>query len=481
MEFETGLSFDDVLLVPGESSVLPGKADVSTRLTGRISLEKPILSSPMDRVTESELAIAMAVNGGLGVVHRNLGVEEQVEKVKRVKRSQSWIVRNPETVDPGTTVREARDVMNAREISGLPVVKGEKLQGIVTRRDLKFENDQQKTVEKVMTKEVIAASPATSLEQAKSVLHENRIEKLPLTDEKGHLTGLITVKDIEKKEAHPETTLDENGQLMVGAAVGPGQLDRVEELTDAGADLIAIDSAHGHSEDVIDATEEINGSFEVGLMSGNVATEGGAEDLADAGADVLRVGIGPGSICTTRLVSGIGVPQVTAIEDACKAVKDRDVTVVADGGIRYSGDITKALACGAGAVMLGNLLAGTDESPGRIVFRRGRKYKEYRGMGSVSAMEERKKNRYGQHPGKREKYVPEGVEGLVPYKGKVSEVLHQLVGGLRSGMGYIGAGSIQNIRKAKMIKVTEKGREESRPHDIRVTEDSPGYRGGSSG
>ncbi len=475
MKIEKSLSFDDILLIPRNTDLKREDIDTSSRLTEDIELKVPILSSPMDKVTGSKMTIAMAREGGLGIIHRNIDIKNQVGMVKNVKRSENWIIRNPYTVSPGIKARKAKDIMKEKDISGLPVIKDGKLIGIVTKRDLRFETELQKDVEEVMTSELITADSDTDIKKAKSILNKNKIEKLPLVDDEGRLQGLITVRDIEKKKQHPQATMDENGQLMVGSAVGPDEFNRVEALVDAGVDLIVIDTAHGNSKDVIKATEDINESFDVNLMAGNIATADGARALIDAGADSLRVGIGPGSICTTRIVSGIGVPQITAILNVYNEVKDEDVSVVADGGIRYSGDAAKAFACGADSVMLGNMLAGTEEAPGRIVFRSGRKYKEYRGMASISALEKREKNRYGQHFEKREDYVPEGVEGLVPYKGTVSEVLHQMIGGLQSSMGHLGARNIEEMRQREVYKITEGGKKESHPHNVEITEDTPNY------
>ncbi|MGM0405473.1 MAG: IMP dehydrogenase [Thermoplasmatota archaeon] len=475
MKIEKSLSFDDILLIPRSTDLKREDIDTSSKLTEDIELKVPILSSPMDKVTGSEMAIAMAREGGLGIIHRNIGTKEQVDMVKKVKRSENWIIRNPYTVSPDIKAKKAKEIMKEKNISGLPVIKDGKLIGIVTKRDLRFETELQKDVHEVMTSELITAGSDTDITQAKSILNKNKIEKLPLVDEKGKLQGLITVRDIEKKKQHPQATMDENGQLMVGSAVGPDEFNRVEALVEAGVDLIVIDTAHGNSKDVIKATENVNESFEVGLMAGNIATNEGARALADAGADSLRVGIGPGSICTTRIVSGIGVPQITAILNVYNEVKDQDISVVADGGIRYSGDAAKAFACGADSVMLGNMLAGTEEAPGRIVFRSGRKYKEYRGMASISALEKREKNRYGQHFEKRKDYVPEGVEGLVPYKGTVSEVLHQMVGGIQSSMGHLGARNIEEMRQGEVYEITEGGKKESHPHNVEITEDTPNY------
>ncbi|MFO7991402.1 MAG: IMP dehydrogenase [Thermoplasmata archaeon] len=475
MEIETALSFDDIYLIPRNTAITQDEADTSSKLTDEIVLETPILSSPMDKVTESDMAISIAREGGIGVVHRNLDIEHQVEIVKKVKRSENWIIRNPHTVHPETTAGEVKKIMQDEDISGLPVIKGGKLIGIVTKRDLRFETELNKKVKDIMTHDPITAGQGMEITEAKSILHKNRIEKLPLVDEENRLQGLITVRDIEKKKHHPQATKDDNGQLMVGAAVGPDEFERTEALVEAGADLIVVDTAHGNSKNVIDATKNISGSFDVSLMSGNIATTEGAEALAEAGADSLRVGVGPGSICTTRIVSGVGVPQITAIMKVFEAVKGTGVTVVADGGIRYSGDAAKALACGADAFMLGNMLAGTEEAPGRIIFRRGRKYKEYRGMASVSALEKREKNRYNQNYASREEYIPEGVEGLVPYKGTVSEVLHQIIGGIKSSMGHLGARTIAQMRDAEVYRITEGGKRESHPHDVEITEDTPNY------
>ncbi len=480
MDLETGLSFDDILLEPSRTDVLREEVDTSIKLTENIKLEKPILSSPMDKVTGSEMAIGMAREGGLGIIHRNLDIDQQVKMVKKVKRSENWIIRNPTTITPERSAKEAKKIMDDEDISGLPVIKGDELIGIVTKRDLRFETELNRKVKDVMTSDVITADPDTEIKEAKSILNENKIEKLPLINEEGKMKGLITVRDIEKKKHHPEATMDDNGQLMVGAAVGPDEFDRTEALVEAGCDLIVVDTAHGNSENVIEATREINESFSVDLMSGNVATEDGARSLIDAGADSLRVGIGPGSICTTRVVSGIGVPQITAIknvfeESRDEESRDEEATVVADGGIRYSGDGAKAIAVGADAMMLGNILAGTEEAPGRIVFRGGRKYKEYRGMASISALEKQEKNRYNQNFERREEYVPEGVEGLVPYKGSLSEVVHQMIGGIKSSMGHLGARSIEEMRDAEIYRISEGGKRESHPHNVEITEDTPNY------
>ncbi len=473
MKIEKGLSFDDILLIPRNTDVRRHDIDTTSKLTDNIELKVPILSSPMDKVTGDKMAIAMAREGGLGIIHRNLDTKVQVEMVKKVKRSENWIIRKPYTVPPDIKAMRAKQIMREKDISGLPVIKDGRLIGIVTKRDLRFETELHKDVGEIMSSELVTAGPNTEISEAKSILNKNKIEKLPLVDEEGRLQGLITVRDIEKKKQHPQATMDENGQLLVGAATGPDEFDRVEALVDAGIDLIVIDTAHGNSKDVTQATMDISESFDVGLMAGNIATAEGARALIDAGADSLRVGIGPGSICTTRIVSGIGVPQITAIMNVSQEAED--VSVVADGGIRYSGDAAKALALGADCVMLGNMLAGTEESPGRVVFRGGRKYKEYRGMASISALEKREKNRYGQHFDSREEYIPEGVEGLVPYKGTVSEVLHQMIGGIQSCMGHLGARTIQEMRRNTVYEISEGGKNESHPHNVEITEDTPNY------
>lgn len=474
MKIEKGLSYDDILLIPRFTDLKRDEIDTTVRLTDKIELKVPIVSSPMDKVTGSKMAIAMARQGGLGIIHRNMDIQTQVEMVKKVKRSENWVIRNPYTITQDIKALEAKELMRNKDISGLPVIKDGKLIGIVTKRDLRFETELHKRVEDIMTSDLITAGPDTEISEAKSILNKNKIEKLPLVDKEGKLVGLITVRDIEKKKQQPQATMDENGQLLVGAATGPDEFDRIEALVEVGIDIIVIDTAHGNCEAVIEATKDVRGSFDVDIMSGNIATPEGARALIDAGANSLRVGIGPGSICTTRIVSGIGVPQITAIMNAYSEAGD-EVSVVADGGIRYSGDAAKAFAVGADCVMLGNMLAGTEESPGRIVFRGGRKYKEYRGMASISALEVREKNRYGQHFESREDYIPEGVEGLVPYKGTLSEVLHQIIGGIQSCMGHLGARNMDEIRQTIVYEISEGGKNESHPHNVEITEDTPNY------
>ena len=480
-----GLSFDDVLLIPGMAR--SDKYDVSTGtlVTPKVPLNVPIISAAMDRVTESRLAIAMAREGGIGVIHRNMDPENQAVEVDRVKRSESGMIIDPITLGPRQTVREALQIMSEYHISGLPITTPEgKLLGILTNRDLRFETELDKRVEDAMTQEgLVTASEGTTLEEAKSILHAHRIEKLPVVDNEGYLRGLITIKDIEKVAQFPIACKDEHGRLRVGAAVGVGEdaENRAQLLVDRGVDVIVVDSAHGFSTGVIETVKMLKSNFpEVQVVAGNVGTAEGTRGLAEAGADGVKVGIGPGSICTTRIVAGAGVPQVTAIYDCAQAAQEFGVTIIADGGIRYSGDITKAIAAGADCVMVGSLLAGTEESPGETVLYRGRTYKEYRGMGSIAAMKDRAsvRDRYGQHGVvTEEELVPEGLEGRVPYKGSLSAVVHQLMGGLQSGMGYCGVQSIDELKSdAKFIRVTAAGMHESHPHDITITEEAPNYR-----
>jgi len=480
---EVGLSFDDVLLLPGYSDVLPSQVDVSTRLTRSIRLNIPILSAAMDMVTEAPLAIAIAREGGLGVIHRNMSIERQAQEVDRVKRSESGMIVDPVTLGPEATVREALELMAQYKISGLPITEGRKLIGILTNRDLRFETNLSRRVCEVMTpaERLITAREGTTLDQAKAILHEHRIEKLPVVDGEGNLRGLITIKDIEKIAKYPNACKDELGRLRCGAAVGVGGevLERAAALVERGVDAIFVDSAHGHSRNVLETVARLKERFpDVAVIGGNVATSEGARDLIAAGADGVKVGMGPGSICTTRVVAGVGVPQITAILEAVRAAREHDIPVIADGGIKYSGDITKALAAGAESVMIGALFAGTEESPGETVLYRGRTYKEYRGMGSLSAMREREgsRERYLQDDVSTEKLVPEGLEGRVPYKGPLSVVVTQLVGGLRAGMGYVGARSLAELReKARFIRITSAGLRESHPHDIIITEEAPNY------
>lgn len=479
-----GLSFDDVLLIPAKAELEKYAVSVSTFFTPSIPLNIPISSAAMDRVTESRLAIAMARVGGIGVIHRNMEPEAQAVEVDRVKRSESGMIIDPITLEPTHTVREALAIMSEYHISGLPITDPDgKLVGILTNRDLRFETDMDKVVSEAMTSAgLVTAREGTTLEEAKAILHAHRIEKLPVVDERGYLRGLITIKDIEKVAQFPDACKDEHGRLRVAAAVGVGEDARlrVPLLIERGVDAVVVDSAHGHSAGVIDTVAMLKDNTpELQIVAGNVATAEGVVALAEAGADGVKIGIGPGSICTTRVIAGAGVPQITAIADCSEAAMELDVTCIADGGIRYSGDITKAIAAGADCVMIGSLLAGTEESPGETVLYRGRTYKEYRGMGSVAAMKERSsvRDRYGQAFVTTEsELVPEGLEGRVPYKGALSSVIHQLVGGLKSGMGYCGVVNIQELRtRARFIRVTVAGVHESHPHDIIITEEAPNY------
>jgi IMP dehydrogenase len=479
----TGLTFDDVLLLPQYSEVLPHEVDITTYITKKIKLNIPILSAAMDTVTDYRLAKALAREGGIGIIHRNMSIEEQAEHVSRVKRSEMGMILEPVTVSPEDTVKHALNLMAQYKISGLPVVDKEgKVVGIITNRDLRYVSptNYDKPVKLFMTpkEKLITAHPGITLEEAKSIFAKYKIEKLPIVDEEGKLRGLITIKDLEKKEKYPNAAKDEFGRLLVGAAVGtaPDTLDRVAALVDAGVDLIVVDTAHGHSKRVLDTVREIKKHFpDLQVMAGNIATKEGTQALIDAGADAIKVGVGPGSICTTRVVAGVGVPQITAVMWAAEVAKEYGIPVIADGGIRFSGDIVKALAAGASAVMLGNLLAGTEEAPGEVVYYQGRAYKVYRGMGSLGAMMSRRSaDRYGQE--KFEKFVPEGIEGRVPYKGKLSDVIYQLVGGLRSGMGYIGARNIKELQeRAKFVRITWAGFKESHAHDVQITREAPNY------
>lgn len=473
---EEGLSFDDVLLVPDYSEVLPREVDVTTRLSASVKLGIPLLSSAMDTVTESRMAIAMAREGGLGIIHRNMSIEKQSQEVDRVKRSEHGIIADPFFLAPDKTVKDALAVMAKYHISGVPVVLGDKLVGIITNRDIRFEEDHTKSIRDVMTSEGLITAPVgTSLEEAKRIMGKHKIEKLPLVDDSFHLKGLITLKDIEKTRMYPRAAKDSRGRLLAGACVGAGGLDRVRALVDAGVDVIVVDSAHGHSKGVLDTVAAIKDRFpEKTVIAGNVATGEGALALIERGADCVKVGVGPGSICTTRVVTGAGVPQLTAVFNAAMAAKEHGVPVIADGGVKYSGDISKAIAAGADAVMLGGLLAGTDESPGEMEIWQGRSFKVYRGMGSMGAMKEGSADRYFQEASS--KLVPEGIEGRVPYKGPVTETIFQLIGGLRAGMGYCGCASIAGMHeKAKLIRITDSGLRESHPHDVNITKEAPNY------
>lgn len=484
--FTTGeaLTFDDVLVVPGYSEVLPGETDVHTRLTQEIELNIPILSAAMDTVTESRLAIALARAGGIGIIHRNMSIEEQAREVDRVKRSESGMISDPITLPPTAKLVEAEEILARFHISGLPVVEGEqkRLIGIITNRDIRFTgpSDHEKLVSEFMTHEGLVTAPvSTTLDEAKTILQKHRIEKLPLVDSSGCLVGLITVKDIQKRTLYPNAAKDEKGRLRVGAAVGVGEdlESRVEALAARGLDVVVIDTAHGHSAGVLRAVQRIKQHWpDLPVIAGNVVTGEGVNDLVRAGADAVKVGVGAGSICTTRVVAGAGMPQVSAIFECAKAAQKAGIPVIADGGIKYSGDIVKALAAGADSVMLGSLLAGLDEAPGEMVLYEGRRYKEYRGMGSMAAMQGFGRDRYASAQAGLGKLVPEGVEGIVPFKGTLADFVYQLVGGLRSGMGYAGVRDLESLRtNARLVKITSAGLIESHPHDITITRESPNY------
>jgi IMP dehydrogenase len=479
-EVRESLTFDDVLLVPQYSDFLPADADTSTRLTREIRLEIPFASAAMDTVTEANAAICMARNGGVGVIHKNMSPERQGAEVRKVKKSESGMVVDPITIGPDETLARAVELMTGHSISGVPVVEGAKPVGILTNRDLRFQNDLTRSVSEVMTKELVTAAVGVGMEEAKSILSQNRIEKLLVVDKTGDLQGLITFKDIETRQNFPNATIDSLKRLVVAAAVGPGsdRFERVEALVSAGVDILCLDTAHGHSKGVIEAVRWIKASYPgVQVVAGNVATPEGTEALIVAGADAVKVGIGPGSICTTRIVAGVGVPQITAIADCSEVGRRHDVPVIADGGIKYSGDIVKAIAAGASAVMIGSLFAGTAESPGDVVLYQGRSYKTYRGMGSIGAMSAGSGDRYGQDGVAAPKLVPEGIEGMVAYRGPLADNIYQLLGGLRSGMGYCGSRTIQGLREnAKFIRITGAGLRESHVHDVYVTKEAPNYK-----
>ncbi|MGH9686248.1 MAG: IMP dehydrogenase [Candidatus Acidiferrales bacterium] len=476
-----GLTFDDVLLLPGKSSVIPTQADTRTCLSRKIALNIPIVAAAMDTVTDSRLAMAIARQGGLGFVHRNMTIERQSEEIDRVKRSESGMIVDPVTIAPEISVRQALEIMNKYKVSGLPVTRGPKLVGILTNRDLRFERNLDQPVNAVMTKEHLITVPVgTTLEQAEKILQQHRIEKLLVVDQDFNLKGLITVKDIQKKIEFPSATKDEHGRLRVGAAIGAtgDYLERAQEMARRGADALAIDTAHGHTSRVMEAIKAVKHKLpEMQLLAGNVATAEGTRDLIALGVDGLKVGIGPGSICTTRVVTGAGVPQITAISEAARAAAGTGVPVIADGGIKFSGDITKAIAAGASSVMIGSLFAGTEESPGETILYQGRTFKSYRGMGSLGAMEAGSADRYAQEGAERGKTVPEGIEGQVPYKGPLSGLVEQLVGGLRSGMGYVGVENIRELQeRAKFIRISQAGLRESHVHDVIITREAPNYR-----
>ncbi|ROI12189.1 IMP dehydrogenase [Epilithonimonas hominis] len=476
---ETAITFDDVLLVPSYSEVLPNQVSLKSRLTDKISLNVPIVSAAMDTVTEADLAIALARVGGLGFIHKNMTIAEQAAQVNSVKRSENGMIADPVTLSKDHTLAEAKELMANYKISGLPVVdENNYLIGIITNRDVKYQENLDIKVEEIMTKEnLITSDKNTNLEKAKEILLKNRIEKLPIVDKKNKLVGLITIKDIDNQLEYPNANKDQNGRLIVGAGVGVGEdtIERITALVKAGVDIVAIDSAHGHSKGVLDKISEIRKTFpDLDIVGGNIVTADAAKDLIKAGANVLKVGVGPGSICTTRVVAGVGVPQLSAIYNVYEFAKKKNVAVIADGGIKLSGDIVKAIASGAGAVMLGSLLAGTDEAPGEEIIFQGRKFKSYQGMGSLSAMKRGGKERYFQSEAK--KFVPEGIEGRVPHKGKLEDVIFQLTGGLRAGMGYCGAKDIEALQKdSKLVMITGSGLKESHPHDVIITQEAPNY------
>lgn len=485
MKFNTKdefFTFDDVLLLPGKSKVLPSEVDISTKLTNKIELKIPIISSAMDTVTEHKTAIVMAQEGGLGIIHRNMSIEREAEEVRKVKKYESGIITSPITMAPYQTLKEALETMLRYNISGIPIVEGKKLVGLITIRDIRFEKNMSKKISETMVKrkDLIVAEEGITLEKSKEIMHRHKIEKLPIVDKDDNLIGLITMKDIEKTKKYPLASKDPKGRLLVGAAIGVGEkeMERAESLVDAEVDVIVVDTAHGHSQKVLKMVKEIKKNFkDIVLVAGNVATQDAVRDLIEAGADVVKVGVGPGSICTTRIIAGVGVPQLSAIIECSKCAKKYGVSIIADGGIKYSGDITKALAGGADAVMLGNLLAGTDEAPGEIVIYQGRSYKVYRGMGSLEAMREGSRDRYFQEDGEGDKLVPEGIVGRVPYKGPLSGVIYQLAGGLRAGMGYVGAKNIKELqRKGKFIKISEHALRESHVHDVEIMKEAPNYR-----
>lgn len=476
---EEALTFDDVLLEPARSEVLPRDVDVSTYLTRDIRLNIPLVSSAMDTVTEARLAIAIAREGGIGIIHKNMSIERQAQEVDKVKRSESGIIVDPIFLSPAHRVADALEIMERYHISGVPITDSEgHLIGIITNRDLRFEEDYSRPISEVMTKENLITAPVgTTLERAKEILKRHKVEKLPLVDEQGRLKGLITIKDIEKAKKYPNAAKDSVGRLRVGAAVGVAAdtMERARALVKAGADVLVVDTAHGHSRGVLETVARLKAEFpDTPIIAGNVATAAGTEDLIAAGADAVKVGVGPGSICTTRVVAGIGVPQITAIWNAARAADKHGIPIIADGGIKFSGDITKALAAGASTVMIGNLFAGTEESPGETIIYQGRSYKVYRGMGSLGAMKEGSRDRYFQE--NVEKLVPEGIEGRVPYKGPLAETVYQLIGGLRAGMGYCGAANLAELRrKARFVRVTSAGLRESHPHDVIITKEAPNY------
>ncbi len=472
------LTFEDVLLVPQYSEVLPKEVDLNTKLTKNIPLKIPMVSAAMDTVTEYRAAIAMARLGGIGIIHKNMDIESQCQQVRKVKKSESGIIIDPIYIAPDATLADAEEIMKEFKISGVPVVDGHnKLLGILTNRDMRFEKDLKKRVDEVMTKmPLITAKKGISLDEAADIMHKHKIEKLPIIDDEGFLKGLVTIKDIKKRIEYPNANKDDFGRLRVGAAIGVGQMDRAKALVDAGVDVLVLDSAHGHSKGIIDTVKKIKETLAVDVIAGNVATAAATKALIEAGVDAVKVGIGPGSICTTRIVAGVGVPQISAIDECAEAARPHGVPVIADGGIKYSGDIAKALAVGASCVMAGSLLAGTEESPGETIMFQGRQYKSYRGMGSIGAMQKGSNDRYFQEGTAADKLVPEGIEGRVPFRGSIAGIVHQMMGGLRSSMGYCGSKTIEEFwDKAEFVEITSAGLKESHVHDVIITQEAPNY------
>ena len=473
------LTFEDVLLVPQYSEILPKQVDVKTRISKNVTLNIPIVSAAMDTVTEHRTAIMMARLGGIGVIHKNMDVESQAKEVKRVKKSESGVIIDPIFINPEATVAEALSLMSDLHISGVPVIdKDRKLIGILTNRDLRFETNMSTLVKDRMTKAPLITAPkGCTLDDAEKIFSQNRVEKLPIVDKDGRLDGLITIKDLKKRKEYPNANKDSYGRLRVAAAIGVGQIDRAKALVDAGVDVIVIDSAHGHSKGIIDTLKEVKANFKVDVVAGNIANPAAVKDLAEAGADGIKVGIGPGSICTTRIVAGVGVPQISAIDDCASEAAKYGIPVIADGGLKYSGDVAKALAAGAACVMAGSLLAGCEESPGELITFQGRQYKVYRGMGSIVAMTKGSSDRYFQEGTAQDKLVPEGIEGRVPFAGSIKDVIHQLIGGLRSAMGYVGAKDIPTLQeRAEFVEITSAGLKESHVHDVVITHEAPNYK-----
>ena len=473
------LTFEDVLLVPQYSEILPKQVDVKTRISKNVTLNIPIVSAAMDTVTEHRTAIMMARLGGIGVIHKNMDVESQAKEVKRVKKSESGVIIDPIFINPEATVAEALSLMSDLHISGVPVIdKDRKLIGILTNRDLRFETNMSTLVKDRMTKAPLITAPkGCTLDDAEKIFSQNRVEKLPIVDKDGRLDGLITIKDLKKRKEYPNANKDSYGRLRVAAAIGVGQIDRAKALVDAGVDVIVIDSAHGHSKGIIDTLKEVKANFNVAVVAGNIANPAAVKDLAEAGADGIKVGIGPGSICTTRIVAGVGVPQISAIDDCASEAAKYGIPVIADGGLKYSGDVAKALAAGAACVMAGSLLAGCEESPGELITFQGRQYKVYRGMGSIGAMTKGSSDRYFQEGTAQDKLVPEGIEGRVPFAGSIKDVIHQLIGGLRSAMGYVGAKDIPTLQeRAEFVEITSAGLKESHVHDVVITHEAPNYK-----